>query len=379
MEHNKKEETKKLSAEELKELKKKKEQEKNKLLKKSYDNLFAVLSSTVESGLAYNNKRIALIISCSEICLNNLNEFKIERNQKTNHIEEKSLRKWIEKLYNKALKTKFNDLVYSDFRVQNRVYFDALKDIALSVQFMIGNFKGGTNSLDKIPFCKVMLNEKNIVDVEKGKDILVNFNSDNWNNEKAIFQFEEINYKIFIRASSINLCDKTLVKDNLKIDSKDLPSNQIVYDLSITELKEFAKTVINFSVPNDDVTGDTWQKKIVADVDALTSQFVDFRRLDTDKDKTNATKGLESFFQGNAKDNIHNCIIDFIKTSVAKKHFKEVFELVNSIHLTFIELSKTNSEFKTYLNDNKEIFVYQKGLDENAKGQLVKYGISLVA
>ena len=159
MEHNKKEETKKLSPEELKELKKKKEQEKNKLLKKSYDNLFSILSSTVESSLAYNNKRIALIISCSEICLNNLNEFKIERNQKTNHIEEKSLRKWIEKLYNKALKTKFNDLVYSDFRVQNRVYFDALKDIALSVQFMIGNFKGGTNSLDKIPFCKVMIKQ----------------------------------------------------------------------------------------------------------------------------------------------------------------------------------------------------------------------------
>ena len=379
MEHNKKEETKKLSTEELKELKKKKEKEKNKLLKKSYDNLFAVLSSTVESGLAYNNKRIALIISCSEICLSNLSEFKIERNQKTNHIEEKSLRKWIEKLYNKALKTKFNDLVYSDFRVQNRVYFDALKDVSLSVQFMIGNFKGGTNSLDKIPFCKVMLDNDNTIDAEKGKDILVNFNDTNWNDKKAIFQFEEINYKIFIRASSINLCDKTLVRDNLKIDSKDLPTNKpIVYDLSITELKEFAKTVINFSVPNEDPSGDSWQKKIVADVDALTSQFVD-RRLDTDKDKTNATKGLESFFQGNAKDNIHNLMIDFIKTSVAKKHFKEVFELVNSIHLTFIELSKTNSEFKTYLNDNKEIFVYQKGLDENTKGQLKKYGISLVA
>ena len=224
-----------------------------------------------------------------------------------------------------------------------------------------------------------MLNENNIVDVEKGKDILVNFNSDNWNNEKAIFQFEEINYKIFIRASSINLCEKTLVRDNLKIDSKALPSNQIVYDLSIAELKEFAKTVINFSVPNEDVTGDSWQKKIVADVDALTSQFVDFRRLDTDKDKTNATKGLNSFFQGNAKDNVHNLMIDFIKTSVAKGHFKETFELVNSIHLTFIELSKTNKDFKTYLNDNKEIFVYQKGLDENTKGQLVKYGISLVA
>ena len=158
-----------------------------------------------------------------------------------------------------------------------------------------------------------------------------------------------------------------------------MPSNQIVYDLSIAELKEFAKTVINFSVPNEDVTGDSWQKKIVADVDALTSQFVDFRRLDTDKDKTNATKGLNSFFQGNAKDNVHNLMIDFIKTSVAKGHFKETFELVNSIHLTFIELSKTNKDFKTYLNDNKEIFVYQKGLDENTKGQLVKYGISLVA
>ena len=117
----------------------------------------------------------------------------------------------------------------------------------------------------------------------------------------------------------------------------------------------------------------------MADVDALTSQFVDFRRLDTDKDKTNATKGLNSFFQGNAKDNVHNLMIDFIKTSVAKGHFKETFELVNSIHLTFIELSKTNKDFKTYLNDNKEIFVYQKGLDENTKGQLVKYGISLVA
>jgi len=330
----------------------------------SYDNLHNILVENVESGLKFNNKRIELLVACSEITLNNLKEFKIDRVKKTDHIEDKQLKLWIEKLYNKTLKPKFKDLVFKDFRVQNRVYFDALRDIALSVQFMIGNFKGGSQSLDKIPYCKIMLNQDKGIDMKKG---IINFNSDDWN--KGIYQFNETNYKLFIRPNSMNLCNKELVKDKLRIDEKNLDKTAFVYDCTITEIRDFASKVINFSQLNEDNKGKgkTWQSIIKDDIDDITTKFVDAR---TDK-KINA------FFKGNAKDNFHNLVSDFIKTSVVKGHYSEVFELVNEIHKTIQAQSKGNKSFKTYIESNQEIFAYQKGIDENSKGQLLRYGISL--
>ena len=355
--NNKSKDDKPLSKDELKQLELAK-------IQVSYDNLHNILVENVDSGLKFNNKRIMLLVACSEIALNNLKEFKIVRNAKTEHIEDKQIKLWIEKLYNKALKPKFNDLVFKDFRVQKRVYFDALKDIALSVQFMIGNFKGGSQSLDKIPYCKIMLDDKGNNDISKG---IINYNSDDW--EKAIYQYEEINYKLFIRPNSLNLCNKELVKDKLRIDDKALSKTAFVYDCTITEIRDFSNKVINFSKPNEDNKGKgkTWQSIIKDDIDNITTKFVNAR---TDK-KINA------FFKGNAKDNIHNMISDFIKTSVVKGHYSEVFELVNEIHKTIQTQSKSNKSFKTYIESNKQIFAYQKGIDENSKGQLLKYGISI--
>jgi hypothetical protein len=54
-----------------------------------------------------------------------------------------------------------------------------------------------------------------------------------------------------------------------------------------------------------------------------------------------------------------------------------VFELVNEIHRTIKAQSKNNKSFKTYIESNKQIFAYKHGLDENSKGQLLKYGISI--
>tara|TARA_R100000781_G_C4077016_1_gene126453 strand:- start:84 stop:1163 length:1080 start_codon:yes stop_codon:yes gene_type:complete len=357
MNTNNKSEDKPLSKEELKQLKLEK-------IQASYDNLHNILVENVDTGLKFNNKRIMLLVACSEIALNNLKEFKIVRNTKTDHIEDKQIKSWIEKLYNKTLKPRFSDLVFKKFRVEKRVYFDALKDIALSVQFMIGNFKGGSKSLDKIPYCKIMLNQDKGIDMKKG---IINFNSDDW--EKAIYQFEETNYKLFIRPSSINLCNKELVKDKLRIDDKSLDKTAFVYDCTITEIRDFANKVINFSKPNEDNKGKgkTWQSIIKEDIDNLTTKFVNAR---TDKK-------INTFFKGNAKDNMHNMISDFIKTSVVKGHYSEVFELVNEIHRTIKAQSKTNKSFKNYIESNKQVFAYKHGLDENSKGQLLKYGISI--
>ena len=122
--------------------------------------LFNTLNSVVDSSNVFSNKRLELTIIMTEISLGNLQEYKLEQEEKTHHISDKSQKLLVEKIYNKFLKKHFDLREFNtgdiSFKKLFRSHYEAMVDVALLVQLLIGNFHNASSDIKLIPFCKIV-------------------------------------------------------------------------------------------------------------------------------------------------------------------------------------------------------------------------------
>lgn len=321
--------------------------------------LFNMLNSVVDSSNVFSNKRIELATLLSEIQLANLKLLKINR-ETNHHIMDSSLNEWIEKVYNKFLKSYFEQKDFKTFKGTKRSHFEAIKDVALVVQFLTGNFFNASSDVKLIPLCKVVQgndNQKKIVE---------------YNSSEGVYYDNDTNWKLFIRNSSLSLVNQK-IKDRINIEGDTYNAvmknfNPILLNMSMKDLISMSKQVINFAVVGKE--GDkTWQADTLKIFDKLTSDF-DAKLADDD---------VESIFKGEqSTQKVFDAITGYIKLCVSRKQFDEIFELVEDIHSCIENLTKTNKDLKTYIEQNQNVFVYQKGLQEIQKKLLISSGLKLM-
>lgn len=322
-------------------------------------NLKSILDLVVENEQKGSNLKIDLCVSLAEICWHNQKDFKIKR-EDNHHIADSSIKQWIEKIYNKHLKASFNLKTFSDFKKDFRNHYLALNDVALVVQFLIGNYFNGNNRIDTIPFCKTL----NV----KGTRKVLNYNADN-----GVFYDNDTNYKLFIRGSALfNINSK--IKSRLKIDDMTYNKvieqfNPIALNLTITDLKDFANKIINFAVEKQQAEAN-WQVDALKTIDNLVNDF----------GKQIEDKEIDSIFKGSAStQKIYDLFSSYVKLAVSKNQFKEIFDLIEDLHTTIQTSANNNKDFQAFINNNKLAFSYQKGINENAKKLLIQQGVGLVA
>ena len=322
--------------------------------------LFNTLNSVVDSSNVFSNKRIELATLLSEIQMSNLKLLKVNR-EDNHHIMDSSLNEWIEKIYNKFLKPYFEQKDFKTFRSTKRSHFEAIKDVALVVQFLTGNFCNASSDVKLIPLCKIVQgndNQKKIVE---------------YNSSEGVYYDKDTNWKLYIRNSSLSLVNQK-IKDRINIEGDTYNAvmknfNPILLNISMKDLISMSKQVINFAVVGKE--GDkTWQTDTLKIFDKLTS---DFEAKLTDDD-------VESIFKGEqSTQKVFDAVTGYIKLCASRKQFDEIFELVEDIHSCIENLTKTNKDLKAHIDKNQNIFAYQKGLQDNLKHQLISSGLKLVA
>ena len=327
--------------------------------------LFNTLNSVVDSSNVFSNKRLELTIIMTEISLGNLQEYKLEQEEKTHHISDKSQKLLVEKIYNKFLKKHFDLREFNtgdtSFKKLFRSHYQAMVDVALLVQLLIGNFHNASSDIKLIPFCKIVKgndNQKKSVD---------------YNSAEGVYYDTDTNWKLYIRNSAFNLVDQK-VKDRISIEGVGYKSiianyNPTLLNVPISDLIKIANTVVNYATEKKE-TDQNWQTDTLKNLKTFTS---DFGKRITDKDFDSIFKGEQS------TQTIYDFITSYVKLCVAKNQYEEIFGLISDIHMILIELSKTNKDLKAFIENKQYIFAYQKGMQDNLKHQLVSNGLKLVA
>lgn len=334
---------------------------------KTMENLFSILGDVVQTGFTHNNKKVLLAFCATEISLLDSKYF-CKRSADTDHITDKSLSAWCETIYKGGLNKFFENKSFKEFRSQRRSFYDALKDISLVVQFLMGNFKGGSYQLDKIPFCKISLNEEgqieDIIDygIEEEGNIVV---SEEW--EKSLAHFEGQENKMFVRPTAVYGIHAD-IKKRVKIGGKDISDLQTmkVFDPTITELQTMAEKIVNFAKPRAEDEGEGGENEItdfIKDVDSMLDRINKMKKDDT----------LKHFMEGSSQiDSIVNMMLGFLQTYSHKGQFKSLFYVIKNINDELEELSKGNKELQSYIKDNNLIFYYDEGLQDQLKTEIVR-------
>lgn len=322
--------------------------------------LFETLNSVVDSNLVFSNKRLELTIIFTEISLGNLKEYKLEQEEKTHHISDKSQKAFVEKVYNKFLKKHFDLKEFKEFKKEFRSHYEAMVEVALVPQLLIGNFYNASSDIKLIPFCKIVKGNDNM---KKTVD---------YTSTEGVYYDTDTNWKLYIRNSAFfNLNQK--VKDRISVEGVGYKKimadyNPTMLNVPISDLIRIANTVVNFAIEKGE-TDQNWQTDTLKSIKKIASEF---------GSKSN-DKDFDSIFKGDTStQEMYDLITSYIKLCVSKNQFEEIFGLISDIHMTLLELSKNNKDLKAFIEKQQYIFAYHKGMQENLKSQLVSNGLELV-
>ena len=324
-----------------------------------------------------------LLINCTIATLDPNNEiYWCDVNNENEKLDKSTITKdelnsWIESIYNSGLYELYDSLDFDDFKKEEksnefRNHYRALKDIALSVQFMIGNFHNGSSKLSQIPFCKfgkatsgggeeiptplvpfnIFVDDK---EIEKIGDLKVSpyFDYDNemvWKvrDEGTFYSGSDI----YLRLSFINnLTDtkKFPIKTRV-LSAKNGFTEETVKNINegvkhksftVHQIMDIAETIINFSEVS---------KKVNKLETELLSESFSFVSKQINKAKTSGKNKNTTVFDNKAQKLFDKVLVDYITKSLAIKDYKGI--------------AKVLEKSSTYLADDKDNTKTDKGLSE---------------
>jgi hypothetical protein len=306
---------------------------------------FQIINNLLNQDTDNKNQSLSirggLLIECAKLSLND--ELNIHRcnvdNANTKTISKVEIETWIESIYDNGLsdfyeKTDFKSFKKSDGKFYS--HFESLRDIALAVNFMIGNFHNASKQIDNIPLCKVGLINKMTT------DIIYNVNEGNfYQGNKVYMRLDFLNSL----QNNINypIKDKVMTKENGFSESDDVIS-QLKYKLfSVNQIINIANTIINFKevTKNDGIDTQVQFQNHFDDVTKL---------INSEEVKSN----LE-VINNHGTPKLLNMLDVYISTALVKKEYKIILDLIKQV----AESSLDDKEFMKHLEKENFVFIAQ--------------------
>jgi len=309
---------------------------------KSFIIINNLLSDDVDNKNQSLSIRGGLLIECAKLSLNeelNIHRCKVD-NDNTKTISKVEIETWIQSIYDKGLRNFYDKMDFTKFKAFNSKYyshFESLRDIALAVNFFIGNYHNGSKKIDQIPFCKVGTLEGN-------------YTSD------LIYTAEEGQFfgsnKVYMRLGFLNslqnsvyfpVKDRVLSKENGFTETEEILS-QLKYKLfSVNQIINIANQIINFKEVTKKDGVDT-QEQFQNHFDSVTGLI-----------NSEEVKKNEIIINNVGTPKLNNMLDVYISTALAKKEYENILELIKTV----AESSLENKEFLKHLHNNNFVFVAQ--------------------
>jgi len=306
---------------------------------------FQIINNLLNQDTDNKNQSLSirggLLVECAKLSLNeelDIHRCKVD-NANTKTISKVEIETWIESIYDNGLSDFYENYDFKSFKKSDGKYyshFESLRDIALAVNFMIGNFHNASKQIDNIPLCKVGLINKMTTDI--------------------IYNVDEGNFyqgnKVYMRLAFLNnlqnsekfpIKNRVMTTENGFSESDDVIS-QLTYKLfSVNQIINIANTIINFKeiTKNDGI--DT-QKRFQNNFDDIT------KLINSDEVKNN----LE-IMNNHGTPKLLNMLDVYISTALVKKEYKNILNLIKQV----AESSKDDKEFMKHLENNNYVFVAQ--------------------
>ena len=286
--------------------------------------------------------RGSLLIECTKLSLNE--ELNIHRcnvdNANTKTISKVEIETWIESIYDKGLKNFYGKTDFKSFKKSDSEYyshFESLRDIALSVNFMMGNFYNTSKQIDSIPLCKVgVINSLSMAFIYNANDAGVFFN----------------NNKIYVRLAFLNslqnsekfpIKDRVMTKENGFSESSEI-MGQLEFKLfSVNQIINIANTIINFKEVTKNEGIDTQVQ--------FQNHFDDVTKLINSPE----VKGNVKVINNKGTPKLLNMLDVYISTALVKKEYKIILDLIKQV----AESSLDDKEFMKHLEKENFVFVAQ--------------------
>jgi len=308
---------------------------------------FIIINNLLSDDVTNKNQSLSirggLLIECAKLSLDaELGIYQcIVDNDNTKTISKNEIEKWIQSIYDKGLNSFYNKMDFKSFKKSDSIHyshFESLKDIALAVNFFIGNYHNGSKKIAEIPFCKVGL--------MSNQTLPIIYNVENEGN------FFEGN-KIYMRLGFLNslqnsvkfpIKDKVMSKENGFIESAGIYTGANMYkSFSVNQIINIANSIINFKEIDDG-------KKIDTQVQ-FQNHFDDVTKLINSPEISKNLVVMNNV--GTPK--LNNMLDVYISTALAKKEYKNILELIKQV----AESSLENKEFLKHLHNNNFVFVAQ--------------------